>query len=96
MLSFEIFSLFFCPMKNNQNRWKLSLTNVDEIVREPRAGLLRFQNTLTTNFQKTSLTWEIDCYSYIKLPGKNSRLKNPGKIGESSIPVNDYLKDNIF
>ena len=44
-------------------------------------GLLRFQNTLTTNFQKTSLTWEIDYYSYKKLPDKNSGLKNLEKSG---------------
>ena len=35
-------------------------------------GLPRFQNTLTTNFKKTSLTSEIDYYAYEKLLDKNS------------------------
>ena len=38
--------------------------------------LLRFQNTLTPIFWKTSLTWEIDFQSYKKLPNKNSGFKN--------------------
>ena len=46
-----------------------------------RTGLLQFQNTLTTNFQKTSLTWEIDYYSCKILPDKNNDFKNLEKSG---------------
>ena len=46
--------------------------------------MLRFQNTLTTNFLKTSLTWEIDNYSYKKLPDKNSGFENLEKSGRVS------------
>ena len=42
---------------------------------------LRFQNTLTNNFQKKSLTWEIDFYAYKKLSDKNSGFKNLEKSG---------------
>ena len=45
------------------------------------SGLLRFQNALTTNFYKISLTWEIDYYSYKKFPDKNSGFKNLEKSG---------------
>ena len=55
-----------------------------------KTGLLRFQNALTTNFQKASLTWEIDYYSYKKLPDKNSVFKNlekSGRVATLVIPV---------
>ena len=45
------------------------------------SGLLQFPNTVTTNFYKTSLTWEIDHYWYEKLPHRNSGLKNLEKSG---------------
>ena len=45
------------------------------------SGLLRFQNTVTTNFLKKTLSWESDCYSYKKLPDKNSGFKNLEKSG---------------
>ena len=45
-------------------------------------GLLRFQNAVTTNFWKRSLTWEIDYYSYKKLPDKNTGFKNLEKSGK--------------
>ena len=49
--------------------------------KEFTTGLLRFQNTLTNDFQKTPLTREIDYYSYKKLPDKNCGSKNPEKTG---------------
>ena len=46
-----------------------------------QTGLLRFQNTSTTKFQKTSLTWETDYYSYKNLSDKNSGFKVRDKSG---------------
>ena len=48
-------------------------------------GLLQFENTVTTNFQKTSLTCEIDYYSHKKLLYKNSGFKNQEKSGSVAI-----------
>ena len=57
-------------------------------------GLLRFQNTLTTNFYKASFTWEIDYYSYKKLPNKNGGFKNLEKSGRLAT-LYRYLRENI-
>ena len=64
-------------------------------------GLLRFQNTLTTNFQKRSLTWEIDYYSYKKLSDKNSGFKvrecsNPDRFPGTWFQDSDEIQCNIY
>ena len=64
------------------------------LILEGQAGLLRFQNTVTTKFQKTSFTQEIDYYSYKKLPDKNSGFKNLEKSGR--VATLDRLRKSMF
>ena len=54
--------------------------------------------TLTTNFYKTSLTQEIDYYTYKKLPDKNSGFKileKSGRVATLSTFFQD-LKKNVL
>ena len=60
-----------------------------------KSGLLQFQDKLTTNFQKTSLTWEIDNYSYKKSPHKNSGLKILKKSERVAILENLIIQTNL-
>ena len=67
----------WCPKTSHKNSFRpILLTSIDLLP-----WYLRFLSTSTTNFKKTSLTWETDYYSYKKLTGKNSGFRIRKKSG---------------
>ena len=89
LLFFDLFELFF--RKENRINKFVAKIKFDFRFLDIDPGMLRFQNTLTTNFYKTSLTLETDSYSYKKLSDKNSGFKVREKSGRVAT-----LKKGIF
>ena len=75
------FCLWQCPLLTSSLRFFYQGMDKNGHNMYTCTELLRFQNTLTTIFQKTSMSWEIDYYTYKKLPDKNSGFKNLEKSG---------------
>ena len=65
-----------------------------QFKKKDQTGLLLFQNTSTTNFQKTSLTWETDYYSYKKISDKNTDFKVREKSGRAATLNNALMPGN--